>query len=328
MKNPGNEFMVVRATEYFRDVERELRDLNSLYLRVCQSIDSLCKEFRATVKKSSLVLYPRYRSGNPLPTGVYWARACRRRPKVGEPQLPRPSARRRWVKYRKGAPTHDQIYLEARDVGSKDLFGEYSRRATALNQACRELTHARQSLEQRLVARRERRSWEANDLAHPAPQVAIDLPDTSKVALGSAWRILLRMAATQFEMAAIADRHNAAPPYPGLRLRFERDATHRYGRYLWIFNSKRLHGQAKALARNKRRIVDKASLPDRAMRELGIPAASRRAITPHETQRRTIAGHHRVYIALLGCLRKRAGEARALVWRLLRRAEPGEAAAS
>ena len=84
---------------------------------------------------------------------------------------------------------------------------------------------------------------------------------------------------------------------------------------------------ARALARNKGRILDDANLTDRAMRKLGIPAAARPAIRRHETERRKIAGHHRYYIALMGHLRKRAGEALAAAWRLLRRADPGEAVA-
>jgi hypothetical protein len=85
---------------------------------------------------------------------------------------------------------------------------------------------------------------------------------------------------------------------------------------------------ARALARNKRRILDDANLTDRVMRKLGIPAAARPAIRRYETERRKLAGHHRCYIALMGRLRKRAGEALAAAWGLQRSADPTEAVAS
>ncbi len=309
--------VLVQATDYFRDAEMELVDIHILIESVCDGIAALDQDFRRTEKKTGLVPYPRRRPGKLRAQEVNWCRPCRSGNKAGSQGPAKRKERKGWVEYLAGGLTRDRIHHFAKDASHAAVYIAAARRATALNEARAVLVNARMSLEHTFIGRAEPAAWEGGTPDFHPPLVSLTLPDSSKLALGRAWSLCLRMASVEVEMMAMRDRYDAEPAYRGLRLAFERDAGHRYGRLCWMLHGERLLGLARGLARDPDRTPDNASLPDRVLRKLRIPARARVAIAPHEARRRGMTKLHQKYCTVLGRLKKRAGEAKALAALLL-----------
>jgi hypothetical protein len=298
---PKEDFVLNQSTQWFRTLERHLGDMDQLLTRTRLAMVSMEAEVRRTIPKSSLTYHVRYRDHQPLPDAIRRGRICGIRPKMDS--LPSASGKlyQRWFEPHKGPLKRDDLYRQVKDVGLQVLFQSYEDRKDNLNSARTVLVQGRTSIAARVRPRADPRAWEAGDLSLDPPLLlASGLPAPSIKALGGAWRIFLRMAAVRYELAALAERHNADPPYTGLWLAFRVDQAHPYGRFIWTLNGNRLSVIARRLAKGKHpRRVDEASLPDWLMRRLHIPAGARKAIRPHELRRRRMARIYGRYLAVL-----------------------------
>lgn len=297
------------ATQYFRDLEARLLDLNVVFREVCSEMQSSTLQYRKTLKRTSLVPYLKHRPGKDTPSEVHWVTTCRSRPTLESRPAGPAKGRRRWVKYLPGGLTRDRVAQLAKDIANLPTFRRYDERFLLLNDARRTIVRARMGFEHTLRGLAVSRGWETESPAYAAPLVSPDLPATSKRALAHAWSLCLRLASADLELRAIAERHNVKPAYRGLRLRFERDAAHPYGRSLWTLFGERLLSHARHLAKDAGRIEDAANLTERVMRTLRIPARARAAIRPHEAARRRLESCRRSYVALFKHLKKLSGEA-------------------
>lgn len=301
------------ATQYFRDLEVRLLDLQLAFRKICSAMRSSALEYRKSVKRTALVPYLKLRPGKETASEVHWVRTCRPRPTLGPRPARAEKGRKRWVEYLPGGLTRDRVAQLARDIANVRMFRRFDERFRLLNDARRIIVRARLGFEHTLQGLAVSRGWEAETPAYAVPLVSPDLPATSKRALGRAWLLCLRLASTDLELQSIAERHNASPVYRGLRLRFERDAAHPYGRSFWSLYGERLLGHARHLAKERRRVEDAANLTERVMRKLRIPAPARAALRPHEAARRRLEWCRRSYIAFFKHLKKLAGAAVASV---------------
>ena len=300
MSGPRELYVPSQAEDYFRELEQYLVDLGHLLARLGQAMVFLSQEYRSAFRKSRLVLYPKERPGEAEPCALYWSTLSRAPEKVQE--HPPPSGEKKanyWVHHVAGGLTHDLIFTHARDVARAGVVWEYDRRAAALNEACHEVRKAIMRIEHALLARGLRRSWEGGDVDLPAPSVSPALRAESRRALGSGWFMLLRMAGVEGEMIALAERYQADPVHPGLRLAFQRDPEHRFGRLGWLHYKGRL---PRLLGRERARGI----LTDRVMRAMRIGEAVRRLLARHERERRRMASLHGWYTRVLGDARRHA----------------------
>ena len=297
------------ATQYFRELEVRLVDLQIAFRNICSAMRSSTLEYRKSIKRTALVPYLKLRPGKEIASEVHWVRTCRPRPSLG----PRPARAgkggRRWVEYLPGGLTRDRVAQLARDIANVRVFQRFDQWFRLLNDARRIIVRARLGFEHTLQGLAISRGWDAETPAYAAPLVSADLPATSKRALGRAWLLCLRLASADLELRSIAERHNASTPYRGLRLRFERDAAHPYGRTFWSLYGERLLGHARHLAKDRHRVEDAANLTERVMRKLRIPAPARVAIRPHEAARRRLESCRRSYITICKHLKQQAGAA-------------------
>jgi hypothetical protein len=298
---PKEDFVLNQATEWFRTLERHLGDMKQLLTRTRLAMVSMEAEVRRTIPKSPLTYHAKYRDHQSLPDAIYRGRICGIRPEMD--RLPSASGKpyQRWFEHHKGPLKRDDLYLQVKDVGLQVLFLSYEDRKDSLNGAREVLVRGRTSIAARVRPRADPRAWEAGDLAEDPPLLLQSrLPAPAIKALGGAWRIFLRMATVRYELAALAERHNADPPYTGLWLAFRVDHAHQFGRFIWTLNGTRLSVIARRLAKGRHpRRVDEASLPDWLMRRLHIPAGARKAIRPHELRRRRMARIYGRYLAIL-----------------------------
>lgn len=320
MKSDREAYCANRARVYFSEIEARLTALNVLFEASCSAMQSLVDQYRRSVTRCALVLYFKPRQGDRCE--LYWSTIPRRRPRVGDSVFPAAPNRPRRVRHVAGDLSREFVRKLVKDSGLVEGIMEFDRRARELNEARGRVVNARQAIEQMLNTRAIPRAWEAGDLHEPVPLLAAPLPASSKRALGSAWAICLRMAAVDFEIDAVAQRHNASPPHPPLLLIVDRDVGHPYGRSCWTLNGDRILGHAQALATGGRPVADPAALTDRVMRKLQIPAKARRAIAPHEAQRRRMEERHRQYVGIFSRLRSKSGKAVALADRSLDAAKP------
>jgi len=291
MQSTLTEFARTKATEWFQTLERHLGELSQLDTHTRLAMGALEAEFKAMETRSSQTYHVKVRSGSLLPDAIHRVRICGTREVPEGFSRPPEKPYRHWVRHLKGRPTYDELYSEVKDVGLLELFQSFHDRATCLNSARRALVLGRTSIEKRAKALADPRAWEAGDLSDPAPLLQTNhLPHTGVRALGAAWRIFLRMAAVQFELRLLAERHNASPPHRGLRLDYRIDSEHPYGRFIWTYNGRKLSCFARQVAKGKHpKRIDDGSLPDRLMRRLHIPTAARKAVTQHERHRRRMA---------------------------------------
>lgn len=301
---PKEDFVLTQATQWFRTLELHLGQMGRLLTQTRRAMLSMEAEVRETVPKSSLTYHVKYRDHQPLPDAIHRGRICGSRPELD--RLPSASGRpyRRWFQHHKGPLKHDELYLDAKDVGLKSLFIGFEDRKDNLNSAREVLVLGQMSIAARVRPRADRRAWEAGDLSEAPPLLlSNELPAPSIKVLGGAWRIFLRMAAVRYELAALAERHNSDPPYRDLRLAFRVDEEHPFGRFIWTLRGRPVSVIARRLAKGKHPgRVDGASLPDWLMRKLRIPAAARKAITPHELRRRRMARIYGRYLEVLEAL--------------------------
>jgi len=301
MVGTTDDFARTRATEWFRTLERRLGEIIRLDTHTRLAMLALEDEAKGAFPRAAMTFHARIRPGQLLPDSIHRVRLCRVTPTL-EGCTPVPEKPIRcWYQHLKGRPSRKELFLYVGDVSLLDLYNRFQDRADGLNSAREALVRCRTSIEKRLRARVDPRAWEAGDLSMPTPLLEIgDLPSTGVRALGAAWRILLRMAAVQYELFAIAERYNADPPYKELWLAFREDSEHPLGRFSWTHNGDRLSLIARRLAKGKHPgRVDEASLPDWLMRRLFIPAAARKAIRPHELRRRRMARIYGRYLAIL-----------------------------
>jgi hypothetical protein len=298
---PKEDFVLTQATEWFRTLERHLGDMNQLLIRNRLAMVSMEAEVRQTIPKSPLTYHAKVRDHQLLPDAIHRGRICGIRPELDRPPSASGKPYKRWFEHHKGPLTRDHLYLQVKDVGLQMLFLSYEDRKDNLNGARNMLVLGQLSITARVRARADPRAGEAGDLSEAAPLLLLDkLPTASIKALGGAWRIFLRMATVRYELAALAERHNADPPYRGLWLAFRVDKEHPFGRFVWTLRGTRLSAIARRLAQGKHPgRVDEASLPDWLMRRLHIPTAARKAIRPHELHRRRMARIYGRYLAVL-----------------------------
>lgn len=304
MKTTLDEFARTRATEWYLPLEVHLRELSQLDTRSRLSMNALRDEARGTFPRAAQTFETRCRPGNPLPESIHRVRLCGVPATLGEPPPVTDKPFRRWYTHLTEEPTRKEMFQDLKDVSLLDPFMRFYERAMDLNKARHALVLGRTSIEQRASAWAEPRAWEAGELSIPAPLLlSSNLPGTSLRAMGAAWRFFLRVAALQFELLALAERFNGSPPWKGLRLAFRIDREHPYGRFIWTLHGQRLSRLARLVAKGKSpRRIDDASLPDRLMRELKIPSAARKAITPHECHRRRMDRIYQRYVEVLGRL--------------------------
>ena len=322
MRIPKEEFVLNLATQWFRTLERHLGHLGRLDTRTRLAMLSMIAEVRRTISKSSLTYYAKHRDHQPLPDAICRGRICGIRPE--KDRLPSATGKpyKRWLEPHPGPLKRDDLYRQVKDVGLQALFQCYEVRKDSLNGARELLVLGRTSIAARVRAHADPRAWEAGDLPLDPPLLLPSrLPAPSIKALGGAWRIFLRMAALRYELAALAERHNAHPPHTGLRLAFRVDEEHPFGRFVWTLHGTRLSVIARRLAKGKHpERVDEASLPDRLLRRLRLPAAARKAIAPHELHRRRMARLYTRYLAVLEPLLLAAPKCIKKAEELLRRA--------
>lgn len=283
-----------RAEVYFKALEQLLSDLGFLLTFLSGEMLALAKEYRRDFRRSRLLLDPKMRKGELLPTALYWQQLCRVRNDVIQARLPGftgPKYEKLYIPRKK--LTRDFIYLHAREVGRVDLILEYDRRAFILNDAYHEVRKKLMSFESALISRGDRRRWECGDIVMDAPLITLDLRPRSKEALGAAWLYLLRAASLECELALMAERYNADPAYDGLSLSFSIDADHPYGRVCWLG----LDGRLPRLDHSE---GAREILTDKVMRQLHIGEADRRALSRHEHHRRGMARLHKRYTSVLG----------------------------
>jgi hypothetical protein len=301
------------AADYFHDLEVRLVDLHVVFGDICKAMGQSVSECRRAIMGSSLVPYLRRRPGQENASQVYWVRTCRPRPTLGAGPGRAGNGGKRWVKHLPGGLTRKRLVQIAKDVGNSRVFGRYDDRFRLLNEARRIIVRARLSFEHTLQGISISRGWETEAPGYAAPLVSSGLPATSKRALGRAWSLCLRLASAELELWSVIDRHNARPVYRGLKLRFERDGAHPYGRSYWTLYGDRLLGHARRLAKVGERVEDPANLTEQVMRKLQIPARERLEIRPYEAARRRLEECRRGYIALLTHLKKLTGVAIARV---------------
>ncbi len=304
------------AAEYFHDLEVRLVDLHRMFRDICRAMETSVSECRKAIKGSPLVPYLKRRPGKESASQVYWVRICRPRPTLGPGPAWAGKGLKRWVEHLPGGLTRDRVAQIAKNVGDSRVFAAFDARFRLQNEARRIIVRARLAFEHTLQGLSASRGWETQTPACAAPLVSPGLPDTSKRALSLAWFLCLRLAAAELELRSLVERHNARPAYRGLKLRFERDGAHPYGRSYWTLYGDRLLGYARHLAKEGRRVEDPANLTDRVMRKLRIPDHARLAIRPHEAARRRLEECRRGYIAVITHLKKISGEAIARVDRL------------
>jgi hypothetical protein len=322
MSHTQQDLIRAKAAEWFHALERDLADMLQLETHTRRSMIRFEAEAKETLPRASITFRARYRDGAPLPYAVERVRLCGK-PSARE-HVPAQSGKpfKRWWKRLKGPPTRAEMFFNVKDVRLLPLYTVFDERKSSLNAARSALVlGGRQSIENRAISWSEPRPWEAGDLPWPAPLLLTrGLPLSSIRALAAAWRYFLRAAAVHTELIAIADRHNADPPLQGLRLSFRVDREHPYGRFRWTYNGTSLAGFARKLAREThRKRIDEASLPDRLLRQLRIPAPIRKAIAPHEARRRRMARIYATYVESLNKLfetsPRRMKEARKLLLR-------------
>lgn len=284
-----------RATVYFKALELLLSDLSFLVTFISGEMLALAKEYRRDFRRTRLLLDPKMRKGELLPTALYWQQLCRVSKDVIQKRLPGftgPKYEKLYVP-RKKLQERGFIFLYAKEAGRVDLIQEYDRRAFALNEVYHDVRRKLMSFESALISRGDRRPWECGDVSVDAPLITMDLRPRSKEALGAAWLYLLRAASTECELAAMAERYNADPAYDGLSLSFSVDADHPCGRLFWL-------GLDGRLPRLDQSDGSREILTDKVMRQLHIGEADRRALSRHELHRRTMARLHKRYTAVLG----------------------------
>lgn len=309
------------AAEYFRDLEARLLDLHHVFREICGAMGKTVSDCRKAIKGSPLVPYLKPRPGKEVASQVYWVRTCRPRPTLGHAPGREGKWGKRWVEHLPGGLTRKRLVQIAKDVASSRVFGRFDDRLRLLNEARRIIVRARLAFEHTFQGISISRGWEAQPPAYAAPLVSPGLPATSKRALGYAWSLCLRLASAEMELRSLVERHNARPTYRGLKLRFERDGAHPYGRSYWTLYGARLLGHARRLAKDGSRIEDPANLTEQVMRKLRIPARARVAIRSYEVARRRLDECRRGYITLITHLKKLTGVAIARVAGLGERSE-------
>ena len=292
-----------RAMVSFKALEQLLSDLEYLMAFLSGAMLALAKEYRKDFRRSRLLLDPKMRKNERLPTALYWQQLCRVPKDVIQARLPGftgPKYEKLYIPREK--LTRDFIFLHAREVGKVDLIQEYDRRAAALNEAYHQVRRKLMSFETALISRGDRRSWECGDISMDAPLITLDLRPRSKEALGAAWTYLLRAASLECELAGMAARYNADPVYDGLSLSFSVDAEHPYGRVCWL-------GVAGRLPRLDHSEGAREILTDKVMRQLHIGEADRRALGRFERHRRAMARLHKRYTSVLGGIHRQGRKA-------------------
>jgi hypothetical protein len=310
-----------QATVYLQQLEILLGDLGFWLGSISRAMLALSKEYRRDFRKTALILDPKIRPGEELPTALYWATFRQRRHRDGESRLPGfgiPKCRK--IHLSRKRLDHDFLFLVAREAGRKSSIFEYDRRRQLLNGAYRQVRKAIMSIESTLISRGERRCWESGDHSIDAPLISTDLRPRSRQALGAAWFYLLRLASLEQEMAALAERYNGEPVWDGLRLSFGRDAAHPYGRVYWVHAG----GRLPRLDRSK---GAREILTDKIMRRLRIAESDRRALSRHEQHRRRMTRLHKRYTVLLGQLKRRGRSALAAADANLLASRPGMSSA-
>jgi hypothetical protein len=296
LQSPHEKFIPEQATWYFRQVETWLADLRYYLDLLSQEMRALSREHHELCPESKLILHLKKREDK-RPTALQWGvlKPCpeglaRKLSSLG-------GAYRRWrVQYVKKLSSN-LIYIDGKDIAREPLWWDFDRRARALNDAYHLVRGTLMSLENALHPRRRRRSWEGGDLDHEAPGVSPKLRPLSQRALAGAWPYILRMVATQYELLAQVERYREFPAHPAVWLAFEADREHPWGRSTWRFSGGHLRRAA-----TKRR--SPAILTDRLMRQLRMTESERRALAPHERERRRMAALYRRYTTVMVRLKR------------------------
>jgi hypothetical protein len=322
MINEDRDAYVMRyAKEYHDELVRAALDLNRLLALILAAQDALVGEFRRIMKKRDLGPYLKKRAPGTPRGPLYWGRPCRPPPTLLASPPDSAKKLKRWTEHFSGGLTRKRIYHFAKDVASARIYGDVDRQMTHLNLAQTTVNRARQSFEHTLSGVYESNAWMADTLPVQVPLVPVGLPDTSKRALGHAWPLVLKMAAADYELLALSARHNADPPHRLLRLRFERDRGHPYGRCHWTYFGKSALGFARSFAKDNERIRDSANLTERVLRGLRIPAHDRGAVRPFEDARRLLERARAPIVGRFINLKRNAARKAAKVAELLARSE-------
>lgn len=312
----AREGVSVQASAIFRLFERMLLNLHRVFGEIRAALLQLPDRLNEAAGQTDLVLSPKRRHPQIIPSEVYFAHRRTWRDRIGRTgKVEKP---RVWLRHIGHTLRVGDVARIARNAAMDGVYRAVERRLRELSLARRNLVSARQSIEQTLINRGSPKRWEAGHLQLDPPLVSDLLPPSSARALGAGWRFSLRAASVVCELRALAERYKAAPAAPGLKLRFEQGSAYPYGRLVWTLGGVRLLKLARKMAKAPRRVKDPATLTDRVLRQIPELRPYRAAIRSHEAARRQMAKVHARYTQIIGALRKRTGQALALADRTLR----------
>ncbi|HLY75200.1 MAG TPA: hypothetical protein VKU80_13855, partial [Planctomycetota bacterium] len=231
-------WVLTRAEEYFREIERLLLDLTFIRAKVRERMKSLAREYRTEFPLLRLSLYAQTREAQGEPTALYWGLFCR---PPSELSLARAKGKKlyRWRTYCAGKLTSRMIFYGG-GKSYKARILDYDRRARILNKPYHILTKALLSIEHPMLNRRQGAAWESGGPEVPAPRASPNLRPESRAALEAAWHFVGRMAAVEAELLAIVDRYDQDPAHRDFYLVCWRGPGQPYGKVLWLHHCKRL----------------------------------------------------------------------------------------
>src|SRR5579859_5220051 len=166
-------WVLTRAEEYFREIERLLLDLTFIRAKVRERMKSLAREYRTEFPLLRLSLYAQTREAQGEPTALYWGLFCR---PPSELSLARAKGKKlyRWRTYCAGKLTSRMIFYGG-GKSYKARILDYDRRARILNKPYHILTKALLSIEHPMLNRRQGAAWESGGPEVPAPRASPNL---------------------------------------------------------------------------------------------------------------------------------------------------------